>query len=80
MFDEFALRRYKISFFLPLENGKTGDSIQGKGYFRGEIYATNGEFSGVVRVKALYQDWQSPDTTTLGVYQINPDLGTGIKL
>ena len=61
-------------------DGKTGDSIQGKGYFRGEIYATNGEFSGVVRVKALYQDWQSPNATTQGVYPINPDLGTGIYL
>ena len=41
-------------------DGKTGNTIQGKGYFRGEVHATSGEFNGVVKVNALYQEWQDP--------------------
>ena len=40
-------------------DGKTGNTIQGKGVFRGEVHATSGEFNGTVKASLFYSDFKN---------------------
>ena len=55
-------------------DGKTGNTIQGKGIFRGEVHATSGEFNGTVKANLFYSrtKWFDMPANDYQTYYIDP--------